>query len=67
MDDRYSEMTDQELLELSRQRVKKTGNFKQTAIRAQRELWERHHWTNNERTHDDGVFCRGTEDIDYNG
>lgn len=64
---RYERMSDDELTVLAKERVKATGAYKQTAIRAQRELYNRHHWTLNEASYDDGVIERRTEDIDYNG
>ena len=60
-------MSDEELLELAKQKTKKTGCFKKTALKAQDELWRRHHWTDNNRTYDDGFTERPIEDIDYNG
>lgn len=64
---RYSSMTDEELKELAKERNKKTGCFKKTAISAQQELWKRNHWVSEDRTQDDGYSDRGIEDIQYNG
>lgn len=67
MGNRYQTMSDDELRELAKQRVKKTGCFKRTAIAAQRELWSRKHWVDEDAIIDDGVSDRGIEDIQYNG
>ena len=65
---RYSSMIDEELKELAKGRNKQTGCFKKTAISAQRELWNRHHWATDEDINlDDGISDRTTEDIQYNG
>lgn len=65
---RYKAMSDEELRELSKQKVKSTGCFKRTALAAQKELWERHHWnTDNSATIDDGFIDRDIDDIQYNG
>lgn len=64
---RYEKMSDEELQELAKEKVKNTGSFKRSAIRAQQELYDRHHWAGKENTYDDGITERGLEDIDYNG
>lgn len=68
MASRYTTMSDDELRELSKQKVKKTGCFSRVALAAQRELWNRKHWN----TYDDVVveingLDRSIEDIQYNG
>lgn len=62
--DRYSSMTDEELKELAKQRNKKTGCFKRTAMIAQHELWKRNHWDiEQDRVDED----RDILDVQYNG
>ena len=64
---RYERMSNAELQKLATQRTKKTGCYKKTALEAQYELWERNHWTSDEKWYDDGVIDLFMEDIDYNG
>lgn len=65
---RYSSMTDEELKELAKERNKRTGCFKKTALSAQRELWNRNHWgVSDELLVDDENIDRTIEDIQYNG
>lgn len=64
---RYERMSDDELSELAKQRVKKTGCFKKTALEAQLELWKRHHWVSDDKWYDDGVIDLFMEDIEYDG
>lgn len=61
-------MTDEELKELAKERNKKTGCFKKTALSAQYELWNRNHWDmEQDRFEDDGVLDRDIVDVQYNG
>ena len=66
---RYEQMTDDELRELAKQKVKKTGSFKQTALAAQRELYRRYHWETTDDVYSvlDDYVDRSVEDIQYNG
>lgn len=65
---RYSSMTDEELKELAKERNKRTGCFKKTALSAQKELWNRNHWgADEDRLHDDGYTDRSIEELQYNG
>lgn len=64
---RYSSMTDEELKELAKQRNKKTGCFKKTALSAQRELWNRKHWETEQDRICDEVIDRDIVDVQYNG
>lgn len=64
---RYTKMTDKELKEVAKGKNKQTGCFKKTAIAAQRELWSRNHWIDEERLIDDGYQERSIEDVQYNG
>jgi len=68
MASRYTTMSEDELKELAKQRVKRTGCFSKVALAAQRELWNRTHWN----TYDDIVVevdghDRSIEEIQYNG
>ena len=63
---RYELMSDEELRELTKQKVKSTGIYKETAIEAQHELWKRKHWKTNDRIMND-VTDRDIVDIQYNG
>ena len=68
MASRYATMSDDELKELAKQKVKRTGCFSKVALAAQRELWNRKHWN----TYDDIVveirgYDQTIEDIQYNG
>ena len=63
----YEKMSDEELKELAKERVKRTGAFKKTAIKAQQELWRRSHWADDDGSYDDGFIERSAEEIDYNG
>lgn len=67
MIDKYKTMTDDELKELAKQKNKRTGCAKMSALEAQRELWNRHHWDIRETRPDDAVSDRSIADIDYNG
>ena len=64
---RYKTMSDDELREVAKQRNKKTGSFKSTAIHAQYELYRRHQWVHENIKTDDGYLERSIEDRDYNG
>ena len=67
MANRYKTMSDDELRELAKQRVKKTGCFSKVALAAQRELWSRYHWNTIDITELDDFADRSLEDIQYNG
>jgi len=64
---RYEAMSNEELKELAKQRVKKTGCFSKVALAAQKELWKRSHWD----VFDPTEFGEGSErdlnDLQYNG
>ena len=64
---RYETMSDDELRELSKQKVKKTGCFSRVALAAQRELWNRKHWNTVDVTEFDQYADRDLNDIQYNG
>lgn len=64
---RYEIMSDDELRELSKQKVKKTGCFSRVALAAQRELWNRKHWNTVDVTELDQYADRDLNDIQYNG
>lgn len=62
------EYTKEELKELSRKKVKRTGNYTRQAIKAQRELWEEFAWAERSfNVKDDGVSDRDFDDIYYEG
>lgn len=67
MKDKYKSMTDDELKELAMQKNKQTGCAKKSALKAQTELWDRHHWNIRENRPQDDVSDRSIEDIEYNG
>lgn len=60
---RYESMSGEELKELSKQRVKKTGCFSKVALAAQKELWKRFHWDATEQTEFDTNSDRELNDI----
>ena len=64
---RYETMSDDELRELSKQKVKKTGCFSKVALAAQRELWNRKHWNTIDVTELDAFADRDICDLQYNG
>ncbi len=66
---KYELMSDEELKALSLEKVKSTGLYKQTALRAQRELWNRKHWGTTDDVYSvlDDYVDRSIEDIQYNG
>lgn len=64
---RYETMSDDELRELSKQKVKKTGCFSKVALAAQRELWNRKHWNTIDVTEIDDFADRDICDLQYNG
>lgn len=64
---RYKSMSDDELRALSKEKNKKTGSFKQTALAAQKELWERTHWDVTDPFVADDYTDRSIEDVQYNG
>lgn len=64
---RYETMSDDELRELSKQKVKKTGCFSRVALAAQKELWNRKHWNTIDVTELDQFADRDINDIQYNG
>lgn len=64
---RYETMSDDELRELAKQKVKKTGCFSKVALAAQRELWNRKHWNTIDATELDDFADRDICDLQYNG
>ena len=66
MDKRYDKMSDNELRDLAKQKVKKTGLYKEFAIEAQHELWKRRHWETDDKVLND-VIDRDIVDVQYNG
>lgn len=60
-------MSDDELRALSKEKNKKTGSFKRTALAAQKELWERTHWDVADPFVADDYTDRSIEDVQYNG
>lgn len=68
MTSKWEKMSDEELKEQAKQRNKRTGCFKNTAISAQVELWKRYHWgVQDSYLLDDETIDRTIEDIQYNG
>ena len=65
---RYELMSEDELKELAKERNKRTGCFKKTALSAQTELYRRTHWeVADPFVADEEVVDRAIEDIQYNG
>lgn len=64
---RYSSLSDDELREIALQKNKSTGVFKRSAIAAQRELWDRYHWSVSDICVADDVCDRDLSDVQYNG
>ena len=65
--DKYGSMSDDELRELAKEKFRASGRFTKSAIRAQEELYNRHHWCVSDSHYiadDDG---RDLVDVQYNG
>lgn len=63
----FTKLSDDELKELSKAKSKRTGCFKTSAIKAQRELWERYHWNVKRVRISDDVVDMDVLDKQYNG